>query len=305
MTQCQHIRNSKRSSRLPSCTLLLVVLVIIFLSFGYLSAQTPPRPLDFFPHHQGDVFEYQNNGVSTWFQNIIIKDSLAGDGKYYLETTYFGKMTVDTALREVRNNEWGGGYYSTLLFKLDADSGDTWICWRNQFGAIRATVFSVFPSSGFGVDVVIKEIGYTDSASGLYLQSYRLASKFGIVAEYEDLGLDYYLRGARIDGDTYGTVASVHNTDLGRQPMQFVLYQNYPNPFNSSTTITFELPKSSVVKLSVYDMLGREVSVLVNDRVDAGVHEVRFDASGNSSGVYFYRLQAGDFVQTRRLLFLR
>jgi len=88
-------------------------------------------------------------------------------------------------------------------------------------------------------------------------------------------------------------------------PLEFLLRQNFPNPFNPCTTIKYVLPKSSEVRLSVYDMLGRGVSVLVSERRDAGVHEVRFDASGLSSGVYFYRLQAGDFVSSKRLLLLR
>jgi D-alanyl-D-alanine carboxypeptidase len=92
---------------------------------------------------------------------------------------------------------------------------------------------------------------------------------------------------------------------LAGLPEAFKLEQNYPNPFNPSTTIKFELPKASMVRLSVYDMLGREVSVLVNERKNAGNHEVRFDASGLSSGVYFYRIQAGTYVETRKLLLLR
>ena len=88
-------------------------------------------------------------------------------------------------------------------------------------------------------------------------------------------------------------------------PKEFALSQNYPNPFNPSTTIKYELPQSSVVRLSVYDMLGREVSVLVNERRDAGVHEVKCDGSNLASGVYFYRLQAGDFVQSRKLTILK
>jgi hypothetical protein len=88
-------------------------------------------------------------------------------------------------------------------------------------------------------------------------------------------------------------------------PAQFSLSQNYPNPFNPSTTIKFELPKSSTVRLSVFDMLGREVSVLVNDKRNAGDYEVKFDGSNLASGVYFYRLKAGSFVQTRKLLVLR
>jgi predicted GH43/DUF377 family glycosyl hydrolase len=88
-------------------------------------------------------------------------------------------------------------------------------------------------------------------------------------------------------------------------PTQYALGQNYPNPFNPTTTIKFELPKASHVSLSVYDILGREVSVLVNERREAGVHEVKFDGSNLASGVYFYRLRAGDFVTTKRLLLLR
>jgi chitinase len=99
-------------------------------------------------------------------------------------------------------------------------------------------------------------------------------------------------------------------TEVFRSPgnpavCNFVLFNNYPNPFNPSTTIRYELPKTSQVILSVYDILGREVSVLVNERKDAGVHEVKFDAAGLASGVYFYRLQAGNFVQTRKLLLVR
>jgi hypothetical protein len=85
----------------------------------------------------------------------------------------------------------------------------------------------------------------------------------------------------------------------------FALKQNYPNPFNPSTTIMFEVPKSSVVRLSVYDLLGREVSALLNERRDAGVHEVEFEGSNLASGVYFYRLQTGDFVQTKKLMILK
>ena len=88
-------------------------------------------------------------------------------------------------------------------------------------------------------------------------------------------------------------------------PMSFSLSQNYPNPFNPSTIIKYELPKASVVRLSVFDILGREVSVLVYERENAGSYEVKFDGSSSASGVYFYRLQAGSFVQTRKLLLLR
>ncbi len=92
---------------------------------------------------------------------------------------------------------------------------------------------------------------------------------------------------------------------IDNTPLRFNLEQNYPNPFNPTTTIRFELPRATQVNLSVFDILGREVSVLVNDRTDAGVYEVKFDGSNLASGVYFYRLQARDFVQSKRFLILK
>ena len=90
-----------------------------------------------------------------------------------------------------------------------------------------------------------------------------------------------------------------HSIDL---PAQFSLDQNYPNPFNPSTTIRYGLQSRAHVTLSVYNTLGQQVVQLVNADIDAGFHEVRFDASGLSSGVYFYRIQGGDFVRSRKLV---
>ena len=85
----------------------------------------------------------------------------------------------------------------------------------------------------------------------------------------------------------------------------YMLAQNYPNPFNPSTTIQFSIENSEFTILKVYDLLGREVAVLANEKMAAGAHEVRFDGAGLAGGVYFYRIQAGDFVQTNRLVLLK
>ncbi|MEW5797565.1 MAG: T9SS type A sorting domain-containing protein [Bacteroidota bacterium] len=81
-----------------------------------------------------------------------------------------------------------------------------------------------------------------------------------------------------------------------------MLLQNYPNPFNPTTVIKYQLPVTSTVTLKIFDLLGREVATLVNEQKRPGSYEVTWDAKHISSGVYFYRLQAGDFVQTRRLV---
>jgi hypothetical protein len=90
-----------------------------------------------------------------------------------------------------------------------------------------------------------------------------------------------------------------------RQPEVIKLHQNYPNPFNPSTTIRYDLPQRSRVSLTVFNALGQQVSTLVQGEQNAGYHEVRLDASGMASGVYFYRMQAGAYVETRKLLLLR
>ena len=85
----------------------------------------------------------------------------------------------------------------------------------------------------------------------------------------------------------------------------YKLAQNYPNPFNPATIIRYQIPEAADVKLSVYNVLGQEVAVLVNTSQNPGVYEVRFDAGGLSSGIYFYRLQAGKTIQTRKMLLTR
>ena len=88
-------------------------------------------------------------------------------------------------------------------------------------------------------------------------------------------------------------------------PNYYSLSQNYPNPFNPSTSIKFSMPKGDNVKLVIFDILGREVKTLVNEFKNAGTYDVNFDASTLSSGVYFYRLEAGEFTDTKRMLLVK
>jgi photosystem II stability/assembly factor-like uncharacterized protein len=88
-------------------------------------------------------------------------------------------------------------------------------------------------------------------------------------------------------------------------PLEPYLGYNYPNPFNPTTVVSYRLPAESHVKLVVYDLLGREVALLVNEKKTAGTHEVTFDGSGLASGVYLYRLTAGSFIQTRKMTIVK
>ena len=93
--------------------------------------------------------------------------------------------------------------------------------------------------------------------------------------------------------------------DENIKPNNYQLYQNYPNPFNPTTVISYHLPTFSNVSLKIIDVLGNEVATLVNQEQPTGNYKISFDASNISSGVYFYTLRAGNFVQTKKLLLLR
>ena len=88
-------------------------------------------------------------------------------------------------------------------------------------------------------------------------------------------------------------------------PSEFVLQQNYPNPFNPSTIIKYEIPKSTFVILSIFDLLGREITTLINQVQNAGYHEITFNAKNLSSGIYIYQIQAGEFSQIRKMLLMK
>ena len=88
-------------------------------------------------------------------------------------------------------------------------------------------------------------------------------------------------------------------------PRVFALEQNYPNPFNPVTNIGFQIAESRVVRLQVFDVLGREVRTLLHERKEPGVHTTAFDGSDLPSGVYFYRLEAGEYVATKRLVLVK
>jgi hypothetical protein len=179
---------------------------------------------------------------------------------------------------------------------------------------------TVIPATGFYV-IITDTADYTGDLSG-----------FGLSSAGEKVWLEDTL-GAIIDTVTFGAMSTTQSwsrvpdgsvwqlantitrgttngtgTGVGDEPLlatEFRLAQNYPNPFNPSTTISFTLSKTSSVNLTVYDMLGREVSVLVNEKKDAGVYETKFNGAGLASGVYYYRLNAGGYVETRKMLLLQ
>jgi hypothetical protein len=88
-------------------------------------------------------------------------------------------------------------------------------------------------------------------------------------------------------------------------PENFILDQNFPNPFNPTTTIRFLIPERSLVTLKIYDILGNEVLTLINKYMEVGSYEVKFNANKYSSGIYLYKISAGDFISTKKMILIK
>jgi hypothetical protein len=115
----------------------------------------------------------------------------------------------------------------------------------------------------------------------------------------------YKYRLKQIDFDGSFTYSNEIEVEANFTPKEFVLYQNYPNPFNPSTTIKFSIPQSSLVTLKIYNALGQEVRTLVNGFTESGLHTINFDASNLNSGVYFYKLDAGQFSEVKKMTLIK
>jgi hypothetical protein len=100
-------------------------------------------------------------------------------------------------------------------------------------------------------------------------------------------------------------VTGIGSSNGGTVPTNFALYQNFPNPFNPSTVISFSILQSEHVRLLVYDLSGREVSVPLDKYLNAGEYSISWNASGLSSGIYFYKLEAGNYSDTKKMIFIK
>jgi hypothetical protein len=121
------------------------------------------------------------------------------------------------------------------------------------------------------------------------------------------ISYDYQLADVDINGVETMHDIIVTATPIGNEsvPMEYALHQNYPNPFNSTTQIRFDIKEQGLVQLVVFDLLGREIATLVNEELDASSYSISWDASGLSSGIYFYKLNVNNFTMVRKSLYLK
>lgn len=145
----------------------------------------------------------------------------------------------------------------------------------------------------------LKTVFYTRKKASVYRDTLKEISLTVYSGSLASESIKKYIHIQEVD--SMGTAVE----DEPDHPFEFSLDQNYPNPFNPSTTINFAIPRSVEVKLDVYNLLGQKVAQLIDGKLSAGNHSARFEATSLSSGLYIYRLQAGSFVQTKRMMLIK
>jgi hypothetical protein len=166
---------------------------------------------------------------------------------------------------------------------------------------------TVSTASGYYIDVAI-DVNFANMVTRFENKDVGNVLSYGISGLAPNLPYYYRVRAYNIGGASGNsniisvTITDVENTS---SPISYRLYQSYPNPFNPSTKIKYDLPQSSFVAIKVYDITGKEVKSLVNVQETIGYHEVVFNADDLPSGVYFYRLIAGNYSEVKKMILMK
>jgi hypothetical protein len=174
---------------------------------------------------------------------------------------------------------------------------------KATIAVLAVVVFLLLPFTGPAQTSTVRWSAFTPGFVISSSPTTILKSAVGQVFVGRMTGPSSIIEGGFLADTLFRTVTSI--PERAEVPREYSLQQNYPNPFNPSTTIRFELPHASRVSLKVYNLLGQEVVTLVDDEMQAGVYEVQFNAASLSSGMYVYRLRAGEYVATKRMILMK
>lgn len=260
------------------------------------------------------IFRY-----GSGFQNAMVVDlePFGGTANLYAMTNTLGDNANGNGTGDVAVKNNGDGTFTIFV-----------LCTNNGFGAYLTTdaplpvelasfsadvsgttvnltwkTASELNNKGFAVERALKgqefaQVAFVDGA---------VNSTEETIYNFADVNLqsgEYLYRLRQVDLDGTESISNEISVEVA-VPQDFSLAQNYPNPFNPSTTIKFAVPENGNVKLSVFNMLGEEVATLVNGYFEAGSYEAKFDASALNSGIYLYKIEAGDFVNIKKMMLVK
>ncbi len=288
-----------------------------------------------------ELFEFYPlvNGY-TWFYDVQQWDMFPAYYAHYTQKQTIVKDTVMTNGKSYKMSlmvSHGSGYTETNYYRIDTADGYLWSFVTSENAEYRVHDFVYEPGdtvpygfipAPYSFGGTVFDSAYNQVHSGQIhkvktyksinmLESYSFDLAEGLGNSYFIFGYDFgrrwgVLKGWIFDGVISGDTTFTDVEDNSSRPGDFSLEQNYPNPFNPSTTINYQLPINSFVTLKVYDILGNEVATLVNEGKTPGTYEVEFPSSAKGlapsdfpSGIYFYRIQAGKFAVTKKMIQLK
>ncbi|MBN8585770.1 MAG: T9SS type A sorting domain-containing protein [Ignavibacteria bacterium] len=195
------------------------------------------------------------------------------------------------------------------LYKFNAIPGDTI---RDQCTINSYSCVLLQDTTLFGITSKIKMYNITNIGWAIYIRNWHFLKNLGLIFNSSVSGRNntihstQTLRGAIINGVLYGDTSLIGITTISNTvPKSYLLLNNFPNPFNSSTKIQFQIIKSDYTKLTVYNILGEEINILVNRFLKPGKYEIDYNTMSLTSGVYFYKLTAGEFTQTKSMILVK
>lgn len=276
------------------------------------------------PVHKRTLDLLVNSSVLTVQSNRNNTCNFKVNGVSYFNTTQFIFPNGTSVNLQAVSPQGSGG--TRYIFEHWSDNGDT----THNITVSGPLSLTVFYKPQY---LLVINSDYGNIVGGTYHDS-AAAFTFGVYPRIVSLGGGQGMRFRGWDGGGNGSYTSADSSGLDTMvnismnniivetarwtpyavgisnisseiPDKFRLYQNYPNPFNPSTVIDFDVPKAGLVKIVVYDMLGREVKILANEYVNPGKYKVDFNGSNLSSGIYYYKINAGDFTEIKKMLMIK
>lgn len=298
------------------------LIILLFAAGGIYSAPPDSNVFKLFPLKTGNSWTWSNfsNVGPSSYESIVIIGTELHNGKIYnkgrksfrythnpvpdISYVYYRIDSITGNLYRLNENLNGECFLDSLngqsLDSARVTCGFGWQQGWNRYSSEQFIIFSQnYPSKKSTWSNYFEGGGYTNYVTGM-----------GRVKTYSFSNMNFsisQLQGCIINGMLLGDTSIFVGINYisSEAPQSFSLSQNYPNPFNPTTNIKFDVPKAGFIRLTVFDVLGKEIQKLVNEHLSPGTYNFDFDASHLPSGVYYYKLEVNNFIQTKKMVLIK